>query len=150
MSEKAIEESTIAPHISNGTPGDPLHFPHKDYLEQTKSTDDVILNAQRATEKEHKMTLWQGIKLYPKAVAWSMLISTCICMEGYDVCLLSNFCKWPHSRGHYDLNERMTDWGLNVRRLPTIPQEIRSTAPRRQLSDPGSLAGRAQQRRKRW
>lgn len=39
------------------------------------------------------MTLWQGIKLYPKAVAWSVLISTCICMEGYDVCLLSNFCE---------------------------------------------------------
>jgi SP family general alpha glucoside:H+ symporter-like MFS transporter len=41
------------------------------------------------------MSLWQGIKLYPKAVAWSMLISTCNCMEGYDVCLLSNFCELP-------------------------------------------------------
>jgi MFS transporter, SP family, general alpha glucoside:H+ symporter len=40
------------------------------------------------------MTLWQGIKLYPKAVGWSLLISTCIAMEGYDVCLLSNFCKF--------------------------------------------------------
>jgi SP family general alpha glucoside:H+ symporter-like MFS transporter len=29
------------------------------------------------------MTLLQGIKLYPKAVFWSMLISTCIAMEGY-------------------------------------------------------------------
>jgi hypothetical protein len=42
------------------------------------------------------MTLWQGIKLYPKAVGWSLLISTCIAMEGYDVCLLSNFCKYPY------------------------------------------------------
>lgn len=39
-------------------------------------------NAKNATEKEHQMSLWQGIKLYPKAVAWSMLISTCIVMEG--------------------------------------------------------------------
>ena len=39
------------------------------------------------------MTLWQGIKLYPKAIAWSMLISTCIVMEGYDVCLINNFCE---------------------------------------------------------
>jgi MFS transporter, SP family, general alpha glucoside:H+ symporter len=60
--------------------------------------DDVIYNAQRATEKEHRMSLWQGIKLYPKAVAWSMLISTCICMEGYDVCLLSNFCEFAFSK----------------------------------------------------
>ncbi|KAL7419465.1 hypothetical protein Q5752_006303 [Cryptotrichosporon argae] len=48
-------------------------------------------NARHATEKERNMTLLQGIRLYPKAVAWSMLISTCIVMEGYDVCLLSNF-----------------------------------------------------------
>lgn len=50
--------------------------------------------AKTATEKEHKMTLWQGIRLYPKAIAWSVLISTCIVMEGYDVCLINNFCKF--------------------------------------------------------
>jgi hypothetical protein len=71
----------------------PLHFPTKDELDHTKSMNEVIHNAKTATDKEHKMTLWQGIKLYPKAVGWSLLISTCICMEGYDVCLLSNFCK---------------------------------------------------------
>jgi hypothetical protein len=52
-------------------------------------------DARLATEKEHNMTLWQGIKLYPKAVAWSLLISTCIAMEGYDLCLLSNFYGFP-------------------------------------------------------
>lgn len=36
------------------------------------------------------MTLWQGIKLYPKAIGWSILISTCIVMEGYDVSLINN------------------------------------------------------------
>jgi SP family general alpha glucoside:H+ symporter-like MFS transporter len=40
------------------------------------------------------MSLMQGLRLYPKAIAWSILISTCICMEGYDVCLLSNFCAF--------------------------------------------------------
>lgn len=49
--------------------------------------------AKTATEKERKMTLMQGIRLYPKAIAWSILISTCIVMEGYDVCLINNFCK---------------------------------------------------------
>ncbi|OQU93691.1 hypothetical protein CLAIMM_00171 [Cladophialophora immunda] len=47
------------------------------------------------------MTLWQGIKLYPKAVGWSILISTCICMEGYDVCLLSNFYAFPQFQKKY-------------------------------------------------
>ncbi|KAI1331705.1 sugar transporter-domain-containing protein [Xylariaceae sp. FL0255] len=51
----------------------------------------VIHDARRATDNEHKMTLLQGIKLYPKAIGWSVLISTCIVMEGYDVSLINNF-----------------------------------------------------------
>jgi SP family general alpha glucoside:H+ symporter-like MFS transporter len=47
------------------------------------------------------MSLWQGIKLYPKAVGWSVLISTCIAMEGYDVCLLSNFFGFPQFKEKY-------------------------------------------------
>ena len=65
----------------------PLHFPATDELNHTKSMNEVIRNAKNATDKEHSMTLLQGIKLYPKAVFWSVLISTCIAMEGYDVCL---------------------------------------------------------------
>ncbi|TGJ78605.1 hypothetical protein E0Z10_g10158 [Xylaria hypoxylon] len=53
--------------------------------------DELIRNARLATEKEHNMTLLQGIKLYPKAIGWSILISTCIVMEGYDVSLINNF-----------------------------------------------------------
>lgn len=71
----------------------PLHFPTGDRLQHTKSMNEVIRNAKTATDSEHSMSLLQGIKLYPKAVAWSILISTCICMEGYDVCLLNNFCE---------------------------------------------------------
>lgn len=71
--------------------GGPLHFPERDELQQTKSMEGIILNAKSASDKEHRMTLLQGIKLYPKAVFWSVLISTCIAMEGYDVCLVNNF-----------------------------------------------------------
>lgn len=53
----------------------------------------LIRDAKAATEKEHNMSLWQGLKLYPKAVGWSMLISLCIAMEGFDLCLLGTFCK---------------------------------------------------------
>lgn len=70
-----------------------LHFPPEDHLDNTKSMNEVVRNAKNASDKEHAMTLWQGVKLYPKAVGWSILISTCIVMEGYDVCLLSNFCE---------------------------------------------------------
>lgn len=79
----------------------PLHFPEKDHLKQTESNEKVMHDAKAATDKEHDMTLLQGIKLYPKAVAWSLLISTCICMEGYDVCLLGNFYGFPQFNRKY-------------------------------------------------
>ncbi|CZR65115.1 probable alpha-glucoside transport protein [Phialocephala subalpina] len=91
-----IDASTNPPHHDA-----PLHFPAKDDLAHTKSMNEVIHNAKNATDKEHKMTLMQGIRLYPKAVAWSLLISTCICMEGYDVCLLSNFYAFPQFNKKY-------------------------------------------------
>lgn len=70
------------------------HSPQANELRQTSSikspsfgpSDEMTRNARIATEKEHSMSLWQGIKLYPKAVAWSMLISTCIVMEGEFSC----------------------------------------------------------------
>ncbi|KAF2015349.1 maltose permease MAL61 [Aaosphaeria arxii CBS 175.79] len=63
--------------------------------------DKVLVNAKAATEKEQNMSLWQGLKLYPKAVGWSVLISTCIVMEGYDKCLLSNFYGFPKFKEKY-------------------------------------------------
>ncbi|KAL0256110.1 hypothetical protein SLS55_008502 [Diplodia seriata] len=64
-------------------------------LEPTKTVEVLKHDAKLATEKEKNMTLLQGIKLYPKAIAWSVAISTCIIMEGYQTCLLSNFYAFP-------------------------------------------------------
>lgn len=79
----------------------PLHSPAKEEVQPTRSQSVVIRNAQIATDKEHKMTLMQGIKLYPKAIAWSVLISTCIAMEGFQVCLLPNFYAFPQFQEKY-------------------------------------------------
>ena len=73
--------------------GDEKDHHAQDEVSRLKATDRVIQGAKLATEKEQKMTLMQGIRLYPKAIAWSMLISTCIVMEGYDICLINNFCR---------------------------------------------------------
>lgn len=51
--------------------------------------------ALQATEAEKKMTLTEGFKLYPKAVGWSVALSTCIIMEGYDTILLGNLFGFP-------------------------------------------------------
>lgn len=107
------QQPTQATFVGNGHGNQtPLTFPTKDNLEPTRSMSVVIANARSATEKEHKMTLWQGIRLYPKAVAWSILISTCICMEGYDVCLLSNFYGFPQFNKKY--GEQLPDGTYQV------------------------------------
>jgi SP family general alpha glucoside:H+ symporter-like MFS transporter len=47
-------------------------------------TDD----AAKATQAEHSMTLLDGLTTYPKAVGWSILISTAVVMEGFDTILM--------------------------------------------------------------
>ena len=63
-----------------------------DSSDPSKTHHNIIEHARAAAHKERKMTLRQGIKLYPKAIFWSILISTCIAMEGYDISLVNNFC----------------------------------------------------------
>jgi SP family general alpha glucoside:H+ symporter-like MFS transporter len=46
---------------------------------------NVVSEAARGAESERSMTFWQALKLYPKAVGWSMLLSTALVMEGFDV-----------------------------------------------------------------
>lgn len=69
--------------------------------QDTVSTAKATNNAKAATEAEHKMSLLQGIKTYPKAIAWSVLISTCIAMEGYDISLVNNFYAFPQFTQKY-------------------------------------------------
>ncbi|GLA00200.1 hypothetical protein AnigIFM60653_008258 [Aspergillus niger] len=75
--------------------------PSSDRQDSMASAAKIIQNAKAATDKEQKMTLLQGIKLYPKAVAWSILISTCIVMEGYDISLVNNFYAFPQFNRKY-------------------------------------------------
>jgi SP family general alpha glucoside:H+ symporter-like MFS transporter len=56
-------------------------------------------DAAKATKAERQMSLFQGLKTYPKAVGWSMLLSTAIIMEGFDMILLDNlFAYEPFQR----------------------------------------------------
>lgn len=43
---------------------------------------DMISKARAATRKEHHMSLWKSLKLYPTAAFFSFVISGCIIMEG--------------------------------------------------------------------
>ncbi|KAF5507916.1 Maltose permease MAL31 [Colletotrichum aenigma] len=52
--------------------------------------EDLAAEAKQAADSEHQMTLLEAITTYPKAIAWSILLSSTLIMEGYDLALLSN------------------------------------------------------------
>ncbi|KAK9250025.1 general substrate transporter [Lipomyces tetrasporus] len=56
---------------------------------------DLLVEAKDATAFERQMTLRQALKIYPKAVAWSIVLSSAIIMEGYDTLLLGSFYAFP-------------------------------------------------------
>ena len=92
MSEKIDEAAVQATDVSPGVA--PVHDGASEVEHETsKAHKTVVEHAKSATLKEQSMTLLEGIKLYPKAICWSVLISTCIVMEGYDISLINNFCK---------------------------------------------------------
>jgi MFS transporter, SP family, general alpha glucoside:H+ symporter len=58
--------------------------------EPTKATQ-----AQHATDLEHAMTFWEGLKLYPTSVLWSIFFSLGIIMTAFDPQLLGNLYATP-------------------------------------------------------
>ncbi|KAJ4124862.1 hypothetical protein NW765_014390 [Fusarium oxysporum] len=60
-----------------------------DHCESTKGTvQDDLHQAQLVAEEERGTTFLKSVKQHRAAVAWSVLLSTAIIMEGYDMKLL--------------------------------------------------------------
>ncbi|KAF8864909.1 sugar transporter [Acephala macrosclerotiorum] len=61
--------------------------------------------AANATEAEHRLPPLQAVKAYWPAVFWSVMVSMCVVMEGYDAILIGNFFAYPtfaKKYGNYD------------------------------------------------
>src|SRR5690349_7247898 len=74
------------------------------YRKMSAAVPDLVAltsDAKDATEAEHVMTFTEGLRLYPKAIGWSMLLSLAIVMEGYDTILLAQFYALPEFKKHY-------------------------------------------------
>ncbi|GAW15848.1 hypothetical protein ANO14919_052700 [Xylariales sp. No.14919] len=52
----------------------------------------LVSEANEANERERGMTLRHAFKVYPKAIGWSMLLSSCLIMEGYQTAVVGS-CK---------------------------------------------------------
>jgi len=61
----------------------------------------TVGDAKQAASAEHRMSLAEGLKSYPAAAAWSILISSTIVMVAYDTVLLNSFFAYPSFRKKY-------------------------------------------------
>ncbi|KAH8688970.1 general substrate transporter [Talaromyces proteolyticus] len=59
------------------------------------------VGAKAATDAEHRTTFLGGCRLYPKAIAWSVIVSFVIIMDGYDKALVNFFFAFPVFRQSY-------------------------------------------------
>ncbi|KAL2066669.1 hypothetical protein VTL71DRAFT_2741 [Oculimacula yallundae] len=60
--------------------------------EHLSKTNDL---AQQAAIDEHDLGVREAIRRYPRAIMWSVLVSTAIVMEGYDIVLIGSFFGLP-------------------------------------------------------
>lgn len=61
----------------------------------------IHFEARNATENERNMTLRQALQLYPKAVLFSVIFSTAVIMEGYDLSLMNSFYAFTPFKNFY-------------------------------------------------
>ncbi len=64
-------------------------------FEKVPNLTELMEAARRAATVEHKLSTRDAAKLYPKAIAFSLVMSLAIIMEGYDTYLLLTFFSYP-------------------------------------------------------
>lgn len=78
----AQEEKISSVHLEEGAP--------QNATIDMSTVKDVSL-AKQATEDEHNLTVMDALRRHPQAVMWSVLVSSSIIMEGYDIVLIFSF-----------------------------------------------------------
>lgn len=97
--------------------GEPVHA-QIDKMEDTTEKDVAYeetkpeYGAQHAEAQEKTMSLLEAIKLYPTAIGWSMVLSTALVMEGYDLLLLSNLYANPLFNQRYGVQGKNGDYAV--------------------------------------
>lgn len=71
-----------------------------DNMDAERPTKDVLVQeigteARQATEIEHSLTFFEGLKLYPTAVGWTIFFSLGIIMTAFDPQLLGSLYATP-------------------------------------------------------
>lgn len=71
---------------------------YKAFAEMARTIDkfgEISIDAQRATEFERNMSLFEALRLYRKVAILSLILSASLVMEGYDTSLMVRFFAYP-------------------------------------------------------
>ncbi|KAK9243101.1 general substrate transporter [Lipomyces tetrasporus] len=64
-------------------------------LDQDLYGENLNLSAKTGAEVEQHLSPLNAVKAYPWAIFWSLVVSMCVVMEGYDTSLINNFFAYP-------------------------------------------------------
>ena len=82
----------------------------------TAANNDIppdAVAAHEAIRNEREMTVRDTLRLWPKAILFSFILSLAIIMEGYDTSLMSNFYAYPAFKNRYG-DELDPDGGMLI------------------------------------
>ncbi|KAL9618126.1 MAG: hypothetical protein Q9160_007133 [Pyrenula sp. 1 TL-2023] len=79
-----------------------------------KISEEYLSLAEEATRREHDLSLGEAVKLYPKAIGWSLLISTAIIMEAFQLILVEQFLSYPAFRETFGYQLPDGTWQLSA------------------------------------
>ena len=65
----------------------------------------TVQEAAQAIEAEQNMGLLKSLKLYRSACMWSIFLSTCIIMEGFDKTLLNGLFAYPPFKEKFGIRQ---------------------------------------------
>ena len=81
---------------------------------ESRAPKEALTDIQDATDHEVRMSLLQGIKLYPKAVAWSVFLSTAVIMEGFDTVLMNSFYAQPQFQAQFGTTNEAGEYYISA------------------------------------
>jgi len=70
-------------------------------LEPSRSTVSDVNNLDGAIANERQLSFRDTLRLWPKAIMFSFVISLAVIMEGYDTNLLGNFYAFPEFKNRF-------------------------------------------------
>ena len=79
------------------------------------SPPGLAVEARHAADSERHMSLLAAVRLYPHAIGWSVLLSSTLIMEGYDLALLSSlYASQVFNQKFGTLDEATGKWSLSA------------------------------------